>query len=277
MGIGGIGSTPSFWQQDQAYWGQQQSETQSLNATNSLISAMGNAMVTEAKGLASIANGEALNRVNSELVAAIQSVLSGNSGSSSSSSGGVSGSPSASSSGSSAAPATAIGTAALTVGTTLATLGIPAGGAITISSGGNVTTYASTGSDTVGDLISAINVQLPTNAAVKASLNSRGNLVLTSRNDTNTITVGDVYASNIGFGVGNNTFKPTKAAANNSSTTSTSPTTASTSPASSSSTTKTASSGSGAVIPTLASEMASSAASLLSDSGVAGSVVNMLA
>ena len=43
-----------------------------------------------------------------------------------------------------------------------------------------------------------------------AALNSHGNLVLTSKNTTDVILVGGLYASNVGFGVGNQTFKPTK-------------------------------------------------------------------
>ena len=141
-----------------------------------------------------------------------------------------------------------------------------------MSAGGNTTTYASTGSDTVGDLMNAINQDYYGNAAVTASLNRNGDLVLTSKNTTDTITVGGFYASNIGFGVGHTTFKPTQAASSSAtaSTSSASTTSASTSKSSTTSTKARS-------YTTATSETASSAASLLSASGVAGSIVNMLA
>jgi hypothetical protein len=266
MGIGSIGSTPSFYQQDQSYWSDQQSAASSASASDTLINAMGNAMVTKAKGLASIANGQALTRVNSQLVAAIQSLLTGNSTSAGSTS------STGSSSSTAAKPATATGTALLTTSTPLSLLGIPAGGAINISAGSNTTTYASTGSDTVGDLMNAINADYYGNAQVTASLNSHGALVLTAKNTTDTITVGDLYASNIGFGVGNNTFEPT--AGTTSSSTASSASTASTA---TTSTTTTSTASAKQSYTTLASETASSAASLLSASGASGSLVDMLA
>lgn len=267
MGIGSIGSTQSFWQQDQNYWSQQQSASSSAAATNSIISAISSAETSQAKGLASIANKTALDRVNSQLTAAIQNILSGGTGTTGSSTS----STGSSSSGSPAKPAQGTGTAPLTVSTPLSTLGIPAGGSIVISAGGNTTTYASTGSDTVGDLISAINQDYVGNAAVTASLNKNGDLVLTSKNTTDIISVGGVYAGNLGFGVSNDTFKPTKATSSATS----SATTSSTSSTASSSKSSTTSSGSKSYT-TIASLTASSAASLLSDSGVSGSLVNML-
>jgi hypothetical protein len=97
---------------------------------------------------------------------------------------------------------------------------------------------------------------------------------LTARDDTDTITIGGVYASNIGFGVGKQTFKPTQGS--DSSTASTSSTTSSSTTTSSTSSSRTSSKSTTAV-STVAQETASSAASLLSDSGVAGTVVDMLA
>lgn len=257
-----IGST-SLWQQDQDYWADQQSFASSNAATTSLITAISTAETNQGKGLAAIANQTALNRTNSQLSAAIQSVLSGTALSS------ITGASSSSSSATSSAgaPATGTGKTPVTVGTSLTTLGIPAGATFTVSAGGNTTTYATTGSDTIGNLISAINTPSVGNAAVTASLGKDGNLILTSKNKTDTITVGGVYAAKIGFGVGNNTFKPTAATAPAASTTASTSTTTSTK-----STTSTAKSYS-----TLASEGASSAASLLSDSGVSGSLVDMLA
>jgi len=268
MGIGSIGSTQSFWQQDQNFWNQEQSSSSSLAATQSIINAIGSAETKLGKGLASIANQTALSRVNSQLTAAIQNLLSGGS-----TSGSTTGSSSSSTgSGTAASPAKGTGTAPLTVGTPLSTLGIPAGGSIVISAGGNTTTYASTGSDTVGDLISAINQDLVGNAAVTASLNKNGDLALTSKNTTDMISVGGVYAGNLGFAVGNDTFKPTKATSGATS----SATTSSTSSTASSSKSSNASSSSKSYT-TIASVTSSSAASLLSDSGVSGSLVNMLA
>jgi hypothetical protein len=156
----------------------------------------------------------------------------------------------------------------------LASLGIQAGASISVSAGGNTTTYASTGSDTVGDMMNAINQDYYGNAAVTASLNRNGDLVLTSKNTTDTITIGGFYASNIGFGVGHTTFKPTQAAASPA----TASATSSSSSATSASTSKSSTTSSTARSYTTAnSEMMNSAASLLSDSGVAGSIVNMLA
>jgi len=99
----------------------------------------------------------------------------------------------------------------LTDATTLSSLGIASGDKIMIGDGTNTTTYTSTGTDTVGDLINAINSGAAGNAAVTASLNS-GNLVLTGDNYTASISVtgsGANDASDIGFGTGNNTFAPT--------------------------------------------------------------------
>jgi hypothetical protein len=272
MSVSSIGSSQSFWQQDQNYWNQAQSNDSTISATTSIINAMSSAETSLGKGLASIANKTALDRVNTQLTAAIQSVLSG--GTSTSSSGSTS---SSSSSATAAAPATATGTAPLSLSTPLSTLGIPAGGLITVSAGANTTTYASTGSDTVGNLMSALNNDLVGNAAVTASLNRDGELVITSKNDTDTITVGGTYDSNIGFGVGHTTFKPTAATSGTASTPSSSSSSSSTTSSTSASSSASAASSATKSYTTLASEGASSAASLLSDSGVSGSLVDMLA
>jgi flagellar hook protein FlgE len=95
---------------------------------------------------------------------------------------------------------------ALSSTTTLASLGITSGETITVNDGTNTTTYTSTGSDTVGDLMAAINGGT---AQVTATLNSSGNLVLTGNNYTSSITVGGTAASDIGFGAGANSFSPT--------------------------------------------------------------------
>jgi flagellar hook protein FlgE len=106
------------------------------------------------------------------------------------------------------ADALAVGTgtqAGLASATTLSSLGINAGDTVTVDDGTNTTTYTSTGTDTVGNLVSAINGGT---AAVTASL-SGGNLVLTGKNYTSSITVGGTAASDIGFGAGANSFSPT--------------------------------------------------------------------
>jgi flagellar hook protein FlgE len=90
--------------------------------------------------------------------------------------------------------------------TTLASLGITAGETVTVNDGTNTTTFTATGADTVGNLMSAINGG---GAAVTASINSSGDLVLTGNNDLASITVGGTAASDIGFGAGENSFKPT--------------------------------------------------------------------
>jgi hypothetical protein len=256
-------SIGSFLQSAVSSWGQTATWDSSVAASDSLISAIGSAETNLGKGLASIANGQALTRTNSQLTAEIQNILNGGTGTSSTSS-----STSTATKAKAAVPATATGSNPVTVSTTLKTLGIPAGGAITITAGGNTTTYASTGSDTVGDLLNAVNIDLPTNAQVKASLNSKGDVVFTSRNTSDTVTIGGTYASNIGFKVGNQTFKPTPGTAASPSTTTT------TSSSKSSTTNSSTSTAHGTSYSTL---NAVSAASLLADSGVAGSLVNMVA
>ena len=285
MGVGSI----SFYQQDQNYWNQQQSESQATSAQDSLINVMASAESNLSTGLARIANETALKRVNSQLSAAVQSALqslgdtalpssSASTGSSSSSISSPAGSASSSSAPSS--PATGTSRASVSTSTSLLTLGIPAGGTITISAGTGMTTYASTGTDTVGDMMNAINADFVGNAAVTASLNRNGQLVITSKNDTDTVTVSGIYASNTGFGVGNDTFKPTKTAANSansSSSPASSSSTGNTSPTASSTSTSTNSSTNRSTVPTILSENMSTAASILSASGASGSLVDMLA
>ena len=110
--------------------------------------------------------------------------------------------------------AVAVGTGtvgSLTDATTLSSLGIASGDKIMIGDGTNTTTYTSTGTDTVGDLVNAINAGTAGNATVTASL-SGGNLVLTGNNFTSTVSVtgsGASDAGDIGFAAGHNTFPPT--------------------------------------------------------------------
>jgi hypothetical protein len=290
-----IGGVSSFWQQDQAYWSQAHGQDQTTSAENALINVMSNAMVNLSKGLSGIANGTALKRVNSTLVSDVESLLQP-SGSSTTSSGAStassasaasSASGSATSSSSAPTPAIGIGTARLTTGTSLSSLGILANEDIQVSAGTHTTTYTSTGSDTVGDLINAINVDLPTNANVTASLNAKGQLVITSRDTTDTITIGGTATApaSVGFGVGNTAFAPTTPSASASGTSSASSSSnSSTGSASGQSSSSTASSTSGSsktastsTSAALAQQGFATAASILSANGVSGTLVDMLA
>jgi flagellar hook protein FlgE len=105
--------------------------------------------------------------------------------------------------------AAAVGTSTginVTATTPLSSLGFTTGSTVTVSDGTNTTTYTYAAGDTVNTLITAINGG---SAAVTASINASGDLVLTGNNDTASITVGGSAASDIGFGAGENSFKPT--------------------------------------------------------------------
>jgi flagellar hook protein FlgE len=111
------------------------------------------------------------------------------------------------------AAATGTGTvSSLTDSTLLSSLGIGNTDKITINDGtANTTTFTSSASATVGDLINAVNSGATGNAAVTASL-SGGSLVLTGDNDTASITVGGSAggdAGDLGFAGANNDFQPT--------------------------------------------------------------------
>jgi hypothetical protein len=261
MSVSNIGA---FLQSAASSWGSVTGEwSSSLAATDSLISSISSAESSLGKGLASIANGQALQRTNNQITAEIQSILTGATGSTSSSgSSGSAGTP--------AKPAVGTGKVSVNVGTPLSTLGIPQGGSLYVSANGKTTTFTSTGSDTIGDLLSTINTNLPDNAQVKATLNTRGDIVLTSKNTTDQISVNGVYAGNIGFAVGNQTFKPTAAVAPTGSAASSSSTKSS---SSSSTSTKSPTAG----LETSFTHNATSAASLLASSGASGSLVNLIA
>jgi len=297
MSVGSIGL--SFWQQDQSYWSHAQSEDNSQSQTDALINLMGDAMTTESQGLASIANQTALSRVNTQLTAAVQNALQGSTGSSAASS--SSGSPAASSSASNtassaapvaASPAIGTGTAPLTATTALFTLGILKGGTISVSDGADTTTYTSTGTDTVNDVINAINANLYGHASAAAWLNSNGQLVITGKNTTDLITIGGTYAANIGFGAANNSFAPTAASptasASSTSSTASAPASLNTSTEASSSGSSSGSSGaSSAAAKKPASGIAYNSATallssgtaetLLASSGLSGNLINLLA
>jgi hypothetical protein len=287
--IGSVGSV-SFWQQDQNYWTQVQQNNQTLSQNSTVISQMFGASTTLATGLASIANQTALDRANTALTAAVQSALSASSASSSSSTSTSSTASSTTSASSTpavtfAAPATGTGTVPLTSGTSLPGLGFLTRGNFTVSDGTYTTTYQSTGADTVGNLISALNANAPGNAQVTAYLNGSGNLVIASKNLTDTVSVSGDYASALGFGSNNSTFTPTapsSAASSTSATSSSSGT--STSSSSSGSSTSTSSTGASASPPSgiplnsaFALQTGGTAELLLASNGSSGSLVNLLA
>jgi hypothetical protein len=271
MTIGSVGSV-SFWQQDQNFWNQAQASSQASAASNALISAMGSLMANQAKGLASIATKTAEDRVNAQYKAALESAVQTLTG--------ASGDSSSSTSSSVGAPATGTGTVPLTPTTALITLGIPGDGKVTVNDGTNTTTYTSTGTDTVADLITAINKTAYGHAQVTASLNATGQLVLIGNNVTASITVGGLFASNIGFGPSNSSFQP-KAPTPSTASSSTTPGSATTSSTASSASSSTAASPLAAK-PVLfnssyALQTGGTAETLLASSGLSGSLVNLLA
>ena len=278
MSIGGIGGTSSFYQDDQSYWSNAQAQGAAQSAASALINVMGQAQVNKAKGLAAIANGTALKRVNSQLIAAVQSALGINPASSSSSSSSSTASSSASSASTKVQPASGTGTIPVTTTTTLSSLGILPGGTLTFGDGGNTpTVYTSTGTDTIGSLINAIN-NGP--AFLSASINSSGKLTVTARNTTASVIISGsgTDSTAIGFGNNNNTFQPVQPTASNPATSASSSTASSSSSSTSSSTNSSSSAKkSSAVVPSAFEQSASSAASILSASGISGNLVNMLA
>jgi len=286
-----IGSL-SFWQQDQNFWARSQQTTQAQALSSTVIDQMFGATTTLSTGLSSIANQTALTRVNTALTAAAQSVLqptSAGANASSTTSSTASSSPTSSTASSAkapvvSAPATGIGTVPLTSGTPLLGLGFLTRGNFTVSDGTFTTTYQSTGTDTVGDLVSAINSGAPGNAQVRAWLNGSGDLVISSLNEFDTVTVSGDYAAALGFGSANATFAPVKpppvshAVAASSTSASGSPSSASSSATGGGSSTGTATAASGIPINSaLALQTGGTAELLLASSGSAGSIVNILA
>jgi hypothetical protein len=297
MSVGSVGSI-SFWQQDQNYWTQAQQNDQTQSESTTVISQMFNATANLSNGLSSIANQTALSRVNNALTAAVQSALQSETGSATSSASSSSSSSTASSSSSSsstssssippvaAAPASGTGTVPLTTNTSLFTLGILRHGSISVSDGTNTTNYTSTGTDTVGDLINAINANAYGNANVAAGLNGSGQLVITSKDDTDTVTIGGTYAPNIGFGAGNQAFSPTTPPSSASTSSGSAGTSSSSSPSTSSSSsgastssasTSTSTSSGIPVNSAFALQTSGTAELLLAGNGLAGSLLDLLA
>ena len=273
----------SFWQQDQNFWARSQQITQAQTLSSTVIDQMFGASSTLTTGLASIANQTALDRVNTALSAAVQGALKPASSSSTASSSTSSTASSSSSSSSAAAssatppvvsaPATGTGKVPLTSGTSLLGLGFLTRGNFTVSDGTFTTTYQATGTDTVGDLIGAINSGTPGNALVHAWLNGSGHLVITSQNKNDTVTVGGDYAAALGFGSANATFAPTKPPPISHPVVSSSTSTTSGSAAKSTATPASGISANSA----LALQTGGTAELLLASSGLAGSIVNILA
>jgi hypothetical protein len=285
--IGSVGSV-SFWQQDQNYWTQVQQNNQTLSQNSTVISQMFGASTTLATGLASIANQTALTRVNTALTAAVQSALDPSSTSSPSSSASTASSTTSAPSTPAvtfAAPATGTGTVPLTSGTSLLGLGFLTRGNFSVSDGTYTTTYQATGSDTVGNLISALNANAPGNAQVTAYLNGSGNLVIASENLTDTVSVSGDYASALGFGSNNSTFTPTAPSPPPGSTSGTSGSSSTSTGSSSSGSSSSASSTGGSATPSsgiaqnsaLALQTGGTAELLLASNGSSGSLVNLLA
>jgi hypothetical protein len=220
-------SSLSFWQQNQNYWARAAKRSQSLASSAALMSVMSDAITNQVRGMAAIANQTALDRTNTALSAALQSALQGSTGTSagsSSSSSAASGSSSASGSASTSAspgdtaaisgPATGTGKVPLTSSTTLQTFHIIKGGTFSVSDGIGATVYTSTGSDTVGDLINAINNASPGHAQAFAWVDSKGKLNVASTDTSHSITIGGSAAAALGFGTGNTFFQPTTTAPN---------------------------------------------------------------
>lgn len=225
-------SSLSFWQQNQNYWARASERSQSLASSAALMGVMSDAMTSLSQGLASIANKTALDRTNSALSAALQSALQGSTGTSTSSSSSSSGSSSASGSttsgstspgdtGAISGPATGTGTVPLTGSTSLQTFHIIKGGTFSVSDGVGTTVYTSNGSDTVGDLINAINNASPGHAQAFAWVDAKGKLNIASTDTSHTITIGGSAAAALGFGTGNTVFQPVTNSTNTASTAST--------------------------------------------------------
>jgi hypothetical protein len=295
----------SFWQQDANYWNRSQQRDQSIANTDSLITTMGSITTNESAGLASIANQTALNRVNTALTAAIQNELqqttSGNSTAGSSTPGSSTSSPSSSTTSASntapppanaisatGAPASGTGTVPLSANTSLLTLGIPEGGSIVVSDGTNATTYKSTGTDTVANLLTALNANVFGNAQVNAYLNGSGDIVLSGTNTKDTISIAGLFAPNIGFAPGNQSFLPTPpspastSSSSSNSGTSGSSTSASSATSASGTSASSTSSTSNPITAGLfnsagALQTGATAEFLLGSTGATGSVVNLLA
>ena len=279
-------SSLSFWQQNQNFWARAARQSQSLASSAALMSVMSDAITNQARGMASIANQTALDRTNSALSAALQSTLQGSTKTSADGSKGSS-AASASASGSSSAspsdtgaisgPATGRGTVPLTSSTSLQTFHIIKGGTFSVSDGIGATVYKSTGSDTVGDLINAINSASPGHAQAFAWVDAKGKLNVASTDTSHTITIGGSAAAALGFGTGNTLFQPTTSTPDATSTASTG--TSATGSTSQSSHAATSSTGTKPFAQNSSTNLLTggTAEILLASNGSAGFLVNLLA
>jgi hypothetical protein len=264
----------SFWQQNQNFWARAAQRSQQQASSAALMSVMSDAMTNLARGMAGIANQTALNRTNAALSAAVQSALQGPNASlnatpapGANTSSHASASHSPADSGAISGPATGTGTVPLTASTTLFALRILKGDTISVSNGIGTTVYSSTGSDTVGDLIRAINGASAGHANAFAWLDGNGKLHVALKDTTHTLTIGGTVATAVGFGAGNNIFRPTVTAA-------VSPaagTSSGQTPTSASSSTKTSS------VPLAQDLTGGTAEILLASNGSAGNLLNLLA
>jgi flagellar hook protein FlgE len=111
--------------------------------------------------------------------------------------------------------AAATGTGTVNFASTGTALGLTAGQTITINDGINpLFTYTATGTDTIANLMAAINAAHTGNTLdVTAALSggTSGDLVLTGTSGISSITVGGTASADtaVGFGAGNNSFQPT--------------------------------------------------------------------
>jgi hypothetical protein len=96
----------------------------------------------------------------------------------------------------------------LTGNTSLQTFHIIKGGTFSVSDGIGATVYTSNGSDTVGDVINAINSASPGHAQAFAWIDDNGKLKIAATDTSHTITIGGTAAAALGFGAGHNSFAP---------------------------------------------------------------------
>jgi hypothetical protein len=78
-----MSSTISFWKQDQNWYRQQANWDSQILGSNAINSAITSALTNQSAGIASIANGKALTRVNNQLQAAATAAVQSSSGGSS--------------------------------------------------------------------------------------------------------------------------------------------------------------------------------------------------
>lgn len=250
------------------------------------MSVMSDAITNQARGMASIANQTALNRTNAALSAALQSALQGPNGTSAGSSGSASGdsgtgSTSASTSpgdtGAISGPATGVGKVPLTSSTSLQTFHIIKGGTFSVNDGIATTIFTSNGSDTVGDLINAINNASPGHAQAFAWVDGKGKLNVASTDTSHTITIGGTAAAALGFGTGNTVFQPATSTTNSTAAATGTSATGSTAQSSKSASTASPSPKPFAQNSAPALLTGGTAEILLASNGSAGFLVNMLA